>query len=284
MVSTYNQLIDVGYLRLRRAPHQNTISDWSNDRLLLPVLFELVRYSTLPFRQREVACIIDSSKFSQMSTAHSRGVEYLNDERPDADWMKCHLLVGVETTVVMAVAFSGSKGVGSHDINFLKPLVAEACRTFPLQFLLGDKAYYGEHHLNWLWNEYGIRAFIPVKKNIIGRATNQYEFNPVADLIQRYDGSRRDFQEVYRLRPKIEGFFSMLKRLADDYCWSRGRPRDIKNADDPCTAWKIETLCKIIFMNLRATVTLQEETGYQIDYPIEERFFPPPAEPLIAAA
>jgi hypothetical protein len=35
-------------------------------------------------------------------------------------------------------------------------------------------------------------------------------------------------------------------------------------------------------MNLRTTVTLQEETGYTIDY-ATDRFFPAPLEPLIAA-
>jgi hypothetical protein len=50
----------------------------------------------------------------------------------------------------------------------------------------------------------------------------------------------------------------------------------------PCVAWKNEALCKFIFMNLRTTVTLQEETGYTMDYAVD-RFFPEPIEPLIAA-
>ena len=49
------------------------------------------------------------------------------------------------------------------------------------------------------------------------------------------------------------------------------------------TAWKNETLCKFIYMNLRATVLLEEETGVDIDYRLSSRFFPPPDEPLLRA-
>jgi len=64
-----------------------------------------------------------------------------------------------------------------------------------------------------------------------------------------HDHRQADFHEVYRLRPKIESFFSMLKRAADGYCWSRGRPhkdadgRRIENGETPCTAWINEALC-----------------------------------------
>ncbi len=97
-----------------------------------------------------------------------------------------------------------------------------------------------------------------------------------------FDERRREFHEVYRLRTKIEGIFLILKRIAGDHCWSRRRPQAMKNAEDPSVAWKHETLCKFIFMNLRTTVSLQEETGYTIDY-TTDRFFPAPIEPLIAA-
>ncbi len=72
-------------------------------------------------------------------TAHQKEVEYGNhDKRPHADWMKCHALVGVETMVVMAVKFSGTLEKGTHDLNFLKPLIEDAIQTFPLEYLLAD--------------------------------------------------------------------------------------------------------------------------------------------------
>ncbi len=97
--------------------------------------------------------------------AHAKEVEYGNrDERPGADWMKCHTLVGVETLVVMAVEFSGSRGAGTHDGKFLESLVETGLKSFPLEFLLGDKAYLTEKVPEWLATRASpIRAVIPLR-------------------------------------------------------------------------------------------------------------------------
>jgi hypothetical protein len=87
-----------------------------------------------------------------------------------------------------------------------------------------------------------------------------------------------DFDEHYRLRANIEGLFSLLKRVATGYCWSRGRPR----TDNPMIAWQNEVLCKFIYVNLRATVTIGEETGFRnFEHRNENRCFPPPSKPLL---
>lgn len=158
-------------------------------------------------------------------TAHQKAVEYdFHDKRPDADWMKCHALVGVETQVIMAVEFSGVYGSGTHDLNFLEPLVETAITTFPLEYLLGDKAYLAERIPKWL-AERGIRAVIPIKKGWFRDQDRVYN-EPLAALVEWFDrNENRDFHEVYRLRSKIECLFSVLKRVADGYCWSRGRKR-----------------------------------------------------------
>lgn len=73
--------------------------------------------------------------------------------------------------------------------------------------------------------------------------------------------------------------------MARENCWSRGRHNKAsKNADVPCTAWISETLCKFIYLNLRATVTLEHETGYVMDYTVPSRHFPEPDEPLLSRA
>ncbi|HEV2738712.1 MAG TPA: transposase, partial [Candidatus Elarobacter sp.] len=137
MVSRYQQLIEDGRLPLRRAPHQNTLGEWMNDDSLTPVLEEMLSISAEPFRLREIGAIIDSSKVSQLRVAHARLVDYGTDKRPNAEWMKAHALIGVETMVVMAVMFSSKK---VHDSKFLKKLVEKIPKAFALRFLLGDRA------------------------------------------------------------------------------------------------------------------------------------------------
>lgn len=274
-------MISDGFLKLRRAPNEDTLSEWINDERLTPVLREFLRKTSLPFREREIGAIIDSSKISQLMTAHQKSVEYdVYDKRPGADWMKCHALVGVQTLVVMAVEFSGIYGQGTHDVKFLQPLVESAVGTFPLEYLLGDKAYLTEQTPTWL-AERGIKAVVPIKKRWF-RDENKSYSEALTHLVEWFDrNDNRDFHEVYRLRSKVECLFSVLKRTADGCCWSRGRKRRPPNGNEPCTAWINELLCKFIYVNLRATVNLEAETGIRIDYRVPSRRYPAPDNPLL---
>lgn len=281
MMPYYDRMISDGFLNLRRPPNEDTFSDWINDERLTPILREFLRKTALPFREREIGAIIDSSKISQLMTAHQKSVEYdVYDKRPSADWMKCHALVGVETLVVMAVEFSGIYGQGTHDVNFLQPLVESAIGTFPLEYLLGDKAYLTEHTPTWL-AERGIKAVVPIKKRWFRDGKKSYS-EALTHLVEWFDlNDNRDFHDVYRLRSKVECLFSVLKRTADGYCWSRGRRRRPPNGNEPCTAWINELLCKFIYINLRSTVNLEAETGIRIDYRVPSRRYPAPDRPLL---
>jgi hypothetical protein len=194
-----------------------------NDEELTPILLQALEITAKPFRVIECAGIVDSSKMSQMRSAHSRWIEYGDDEREGADWMKVHALVGVETLICMGVKFSGSRGVGSHDVNFLLPLVEMAEGVFKLRHILADKAYLSEQIVGSLF-EMGIQAIIPVKKRLDFKNAKRY-YEVMQQLVQWYDSRPADFHEYYRLRPKIESFFSLLKHFAGGFCWSRGRPR-----------------------------------------------------------
>ncbi len=274
MVTEYGTLINDGSLRLKKPPHQNTLSRWMNDPDLTDPLRWLLQKQSTPYRVCETAAIADTTKLSQLRTAHSRWIEYGDDTRDDADWMKAHVLVAVETMIVMAVEFTGSRGKGTHDSHFILPLVRTALETFPLTYVLADKAYLAEVVLGELW-KLGIKAVIPVKKGW-DHLTKRLYYEACEHLAQWFDQRQADFHEFYRLRVKIESFFSHLKRVADGYCWSRGRRnKEVPNAVTPCTAWMNEALCKFIYLNFRTTVRTEEETGYQIDYLCPTRFFPP---------
>jgi hypothetical protein len=131
-------------------------------------------------------------------------------------------------------------------------------------------------------------AVIPIKKKHEGLKMNTY-YEAYQHLVRWYDERQAEFHEIYRLRPKIEGFFSLVKRVADGYCWSRGRPpksgtaSDNRNCDEPCTAWVNETLCKLIYVNLRLTVQYEIANGYKMNY-FADTFFPaiPDQDKLVA--
>jgi hypothetical protein len=271
MVPVFGDLIERGFLPLSRPPHQNTLTNWMNDPSLTPVLQRMLQITARPFRAIEIAAIVDSSKVSQMRSAHSRYVEYGNDTRDQADWAKLHALVGVETLVCMAAEISGSIGADTHDSKFVLRLVERANKVFRLKCLLGDKAYLSEEIVGVL-REWGIQATIPLKKNSDPSTKKDY-YEAYADLAERFDNRQTEFHEIYRLRPKIESFFSMMKNVADGYCWSRGRRHaGLANANTPCTAWVNESLCKLIYCNMRTTVRYELFTGYTMNY-LTDTFF-----------
>jgi len=281
MVSIYGTLIEKGVLGLRKVPHQNTLSRWMNDERLTPWLEMMLHLTAKPFRAIERAGIVDSSKMSQMRSAHARWVEYGDDQRDGADWMKLHVIVGAESLVCMGAVFSGSRGAGTHDINFLLPLVEATQGAFNLRYVLADKAYLSQQTVGRLW-EAGMQAVIPIKRRWDGDEKKPY-YEVFEDLVKWYDERQASFHEAYRIRPKVEGFFSLVKRVATDYCWSRGRPRKDadgtvrfggENADGPCTAWRNETLCKLIYVNLRRVVEYELLTGYEMNL-LADTFFPP---------
>jgi hypothetical protein len=146
-------------------PHQNTISRWINNPNLTPLLERMLAMTAKPFRAMECAGIVDSTKMSQMRSAHSRYVEYGDDQRDQADWMKLHVIVGAESMVCLGVLFSGSRGAGTHDINYIFPLVEKARPACDLRYVLADKAYLPEKVVGTLWQA-GIQAVIPIKKRV----------------------------------------------------------------------------------------------------------------------
>jgi Transposase DDE domain len=174
--------------------------------------------------------------------------------------LAAHALVGAETMVVMAVEFTGSRGVGTHDGKFVLPLVQSALGTFSLKYVLGDKAYLAEAVLGELWN-LGVKAVIPLKKGW-DLATKSVYYEACEHLARWFDERQAEFHEMYRLRVTIESFYSHLKRVADGYCWSRGRyNKTAPNAETPCTAWINEALCKFIYVNLVRRYALRKRLG-----------------------
>jgi len=268
MHDRYRTIIERGLLPLREPPHPNSISAWMNDETLEPLLMRLFHETTLAFRAQETVGLVDSTKLSDAETASYRGSEYRGDDRPDARWMKTHVLSGLETNAVLAFDFSEDS---VHDSLYYKTLVTTAMKTFPLQFVLADRAYLSEEILGWSQEEYGIKTVIPIKKRWNADTKSRYH-EVCAEAVDLYDNRRKSFDEMFRFRVKIEGVFSVIKRMFHGYVWSKGRRN--KGADDGLSqAWRNETICKLIAYNLRCAVIQEIQTSFPMDF-LHAGFFP----------
>jgi hypothetical protein len=87
-------------------PHFNSVSNYLSSPELTDVLKELITASSLPLKAIETDFAVDSSGFST-----SRFVSWFNKkygrEVDNREWVKAHLMCGVNTKVVTAVDISG---------------------------------------------------------------------------------------------------------------------------------------------------------------------------------
>lgn len=255
-----------GVYRLSESPHQNSLTNWMNDENLEPVLHRMFLETVALFRAMETVGIMDSTKFSNAETIRSRGVEYQGDDRPCARWVKCHVVCGLESSAILAYEFSSPH---VHDSLYYKTLVNQMMGTFSLRYMLADKAYLSEEILGWS-HERGIKAVIPIKREW-RKATKKKHYDVCVEQIDWFDNQRKSFDEIYRFRVKVEAAFSVMKRMFDGYCWSRGRAKKGKELSQ---AWRNETLCKLIAYNLQRVVQQEEDTSYKPVLGSRTSFFP----------
>lgn len=213
--------------------------------------------------------IMDSTKLSNADTIRSRGVEYRGDVRPLARWLKCHVIAGLESNAILAYEFSSSN---AHDITYYKTLVDAAIGVFPLRHVLADEAYLSEEVIGWSHDLHRIRAVIPVKRRW-DLETKLMHYEICKELVEWYENNRKEFDEVFRFRVKVEAGFSVLKRMFDGNNWSRGRPNTGIGASGLMQAKRNETLCKLIAYNLRSAVIQEHQTGYPIKIGTRTSYF-----------
>jgi transposase len=200
------------------------------NRMLTPVLHDLIVQSSLPLSLFETTFAPDSSGFST-----SRFVRWYDEkygcERSNHDWVKAHAICGVKTNIVTAVA------IGARDANdspFFKTLVEKTAEHFTVQEVPADKAYLSHDNLA-LVHSLGGTAFVPYKVNSQpGEAGSLWE-----KMYFYFQFRREEFLKHYHLRSNMESTFSMVKAKFRDHVRSK---TDV--------AMTNEVLCKFLCHNI----------------------------------
>ena len=116
----------------------------------------------LPLKAVETDFAVDSSGF-----ATSRYVRWFNKkygrEIDDREWVKVHLMCGVNTRIVSAVEISGW---AANDTTYFVPLVERTAANFEVREVSADKAYLSRKNLNAV-ESVGAIPFIPFKSNTL---------------------------------------------------------------------------------------------------------------------
>ena len=227
-------------------PHFNSVSRYMANPELTSALKNLVTLSSLPLKAVEMDFAVDSSGFST-----SRYVRWFNRkygrETDNREWIKCHLMCGVQTKIVTSVEISGWT---AHDTNYFVPLVEATAEHFGIREVSADKAYLSRKNLSAV-EAVGGMPFVPFKSNTL----EPTEAGMWARMYHLFMHRREDFMEHYHKRSNIETAYSMIKGKFGSALRSRGDVGQIN-----------EALCKVLCHNICVLVQATHELGIELAF------------------
>jgi len=184
-----------------RKMHPGMTWSFLENKLLTPVLKDLIMRTSLPLRSVETTFAPDSTGFST-----SRFVRWFDEkygrERSGKDWVKAHAICGTKTHVVTAVEILDRDAA---DCPQFKPLVEKTAENFTVKEVPADKAYLSHDNLE-LVDRLGGTAYVPFKSNSVqGMAGKLWE-----KMFHFYSLNREEFLRKYHQRSNAESVFSMI--------------------------------------------------------------------------
>lgn len=171
------------------------------------VLKELIRISSLPFKDIEQDFAIDSTGFGT-----HRYVTYFDvKHRKKARWKayrKCHAVCGVKTNIITSVEVTDGY---VPDSKHFEQLSNRTSREFKIRNFLADKGYLSKQAYTKIENMGGT-AYIPFKNNSSFRAAQNGQSNAWKKMFMEFENNTEEFYKKYNKRSNIESCFSMIKR------------------------------------------------------------------------
>jgi len=189
---------------------------------------------------------VDSSGFST-----SRFVKWFNKkygyESGNQEWVKVHLMCGVNTHVVTSAEISGWM---AHDTNYFKPLVEATNQNFQIAEISADKGYLSHDNVNPV-NQIHAKPYIPFKTNTIKPFGN----SAWARMYHQYMYHNERFMEHYHKRSNVESVFSMIKAKFGDSIRSKSDSGQVN-----------EVLCKVLDHNICVLIQSIHELGIEPNF------------------
>src|ERR1043166_6052406 len=229
--------------RIHNTPHFNSVNNYLADPKLTDIFTQLVTLSSLPLKGIENHFAVDSSGFSTCRFVRWFNKKY-GREIDNREWVKVHLVVGVESKIVTSVDVSGW---AANDTPYFVPLLERTAKHFQVKELSADKAYLSRKNLK-ATAKVGAMSYIPFKVNTVVPKGNSVW----AEMYHYFMYNREEFLAHYHKRSNVETAFSMIKGKFGDAVRSKS---DIGQLN--------EVLCKVLCHNLCVLVQAMHELGIE---------------------
>jgi len=250
---------DKGFLG--RAAHYNSISRYLENDKLTPLLQSLIEQTSLPLTAIEQDFAVDSSGFSTCRFFQWVDAKYTNKKlMTKRDWVKVHLICGVQTNIVTAVEISDRF---ANDSPFFKGLVETTGENFTMKEVSADKAYLSANNLQTVADRDAV-PFIPFKVNssskpvqgkqrtIDQRNKEKKKTELWKRMFHYYQFNQASFLKAYHKRSNVETTFSMIKAKFGDSLRSKTKTAQIN-----------EALCKVLCHNICCLIQSIFELGIE---------------------
>jgi transposase len=241
---------------ISQAPHFNSVSNYLEDETLTPYLKQLIIESSLPLKTIDWNFAVDSSGFStgiyqkwsdaKWGNARVAYGEKQPNEVNRKDWIKVHLMCGVKTNIVTAVEITHAH---AGDSPQFAPLLETTSQGFPIQSVMGDKAYSAEKNLKLVLIKGGT-PYIAFRKN--ATAGNRRSGSVWKRMYLYYQMNQERFAERYHRRSNVETTFSMIKAKFGERLRSKSATGQVN-----------EVLCKILCHNVCCLIQSIYELGVE---------------------
>jgi transposase len=213
---------------------------------MTPVLKRLIMVSSLPLKTVETNFAVDSSGFST-----SRFVRWFNKkygkEIDNREWVKVHLMCGVNTHIVTSVDISGWE---ANDTNYFIPLLEQTAQNFQIAEVSADKEYLAHKNITAVEAVNGV-PYIPFKSNTLPTT----EDSAWGRMYHYFMFRRDDFLTHFHRRSNIESVFSMVKGKFGDSVRSKTNNGMVN-----------EVLAKILCHNICVLIQAIHELGVEPNF------------------
>jgi len=169
-------------------------------------LQKLISLSGTPLEQIEDVYAVDATGFSdsRFGKWHDQK-HHSNKDSEHHLWKKLHICCGTETNIVTAATVS--KGT-AHDNTQFEKLVERTDEYYTGKRVVADKAYSARDNYDQV-KELGMKAFIPFKSNVTGKARGSKEWKRIYQIFQKKEGR---FKNTYHKRSNVESTFNAIKQ------------------------------------------------------------------------